>query len=49
MDCAVNTIFFVLPWHMAVAVWNAAALRAAETCGIPAPPITAVLYNPYCW
>ena len=46
MDCAVCTIFFVLPWHIAVAAWYGALYSAAETYAIPAPPISAALYNP---
>ena len=49
MDCAVCTIFFVLPWHIAVAAWYGALYSAAETYAIPAPPISAALYNPYSW
>ena len=49
MDCAVCTIFFVLPWHIAVAAWYGALYSAAETYAIPAPPIGAALYNPYSW
>ena len=49
MDCAVCTIFFVLPWHIAVAAWYGALYSAAENYAIPAPPISAALYNPYSW
>ena len=49
MDCAVCTIFFILPWHIAVAAWYGALYSAAETYGIQAPPISAALYNPYSW
>ena len=49
MDCAVCTIFFVLPWHIAVAAWYGALYSAAEPYAIPAPPISAALYNPYSW
>ncbi|MEA1961733.1 MAG: Na+/H+ antiporter NhaC family protein [Bacillota bacterium] len=49
MDCAVCTIFFMLPWHIAVVVWHSAVLNAAEAYNIVFPPITAALYNPYSW
>ncbi|MEG2172628.1 MAG: Na+/H+ antiporter NhaC family protein [Desulfovibrionaceae bacterium] len=49
MDCAVCTIFFTLPWHIAVAAWYGALYSAAETYGIPAPPVSSALYNPYSW
>ena len=49
MDCAVCTIFFILPWHIAVAAWHGALGSAAESYGIAAPPISAALYNPYSW
>ncbi len=49
MDCAVCTIFFTLPWHIAVAAWYGALYSAAESYGIAAPPISAALYNPYSW
>jgi Na+/H+ antiporter NhaC len=29
MDCAVCTIFFILPWHIVVAAWYAAVISAA--------------------
>ncbi|MCG8471184.1 MAG: hypothetical protein MI742_04940 [Desulfobacterales bacterium] len=47
MDCAVCTVFFMLPWHIVVAVWYAAVVSSAEAFGITAPPITTALYNPY--
>lgn len=49
MDCAVCSIFFTLPWHIAVAAWYGALYSAAEGYGIPAPGISAALYNPYSW
>ncbi len=49
MDCAVCTVFFILPWHIVVATWYAAIVSASENFGIIAPPITAALYNPYSW
>ncbi|MBQ5728534.1 MAG: sodium:proton antiporter, partial [Mailhella sp.] len=49
MDCAVCTIFFILPWHIAVAAWYGAIFSAAETYKIAAPSISAALMNPYSW
>jgi len=49
MDCAVCTIFFILPWHIVVAAWYGAVVSASETFGLTAPPITAALHNPYSW
>lgn len=49
MDCAVCTIFFILPWHIVVAAWYAAVVSAAESFGLAAPSISAALYNPYSW
>lgn len=49
MDCAVCTLFFTLPWHIAVVVWHTAVSGAAEAYNIVAPSITAALYNPYSW
>ena len=37
MDCAVCSLFFTLPWHIAVAAWYGALYSAAEGYGIPAP------------
>ncbi len=49
MDCAVCTIFFILPWHIAVAVWYSALVTASNTYGLTPPPISAALINPYSW
>ncbi|WP_458400654.1 Na+/H+ antiporter NhaC family protein [Mailhella sp.] len=49
MDCAVCTIFFILPWHIAVAAWYSAIFSAAEAYKIAAPSISAALMNPYSW
>lgn len=49
MDCAVCTVFFMLPWHIVVAAWYAAVVSAGEAYGISVPPISAALYNPYSW
>ncbi len=49
MDCAVCTVFFILPWHIVVAAWYAAIVSAANNYDIIAPPISSALYNPYSW
>lgn len=49
MDCAVCTLFFTLPWHIAVVVWHTAVVTSAEAYNIVAPSITSALYNPYSW
>ena len=49
MDCAVCSIFFTLPWHIAVAAWYGALYSAAEGYGISAPGISSALFNPYSW
>lgn len=49
MDCAVCTIFFILPWHIVVAAWYAALVSSADTYGLSAPSISTALYNPYSW
>ena len=49
MDCAVCTVFFILPWHIAVAAWYTAIHTAATEYGIVAPSISVALYNPYSW
>ena len=49
MDCAVCSIFYMLPWHLAVMVWYAAITSAAEAYSIAAPGIHIAFYNPYPW
>ena len=49
MDCAVCTLFFTLPWHIAVIVWYGAVESAAKLYNIPAPSVWVALYNPYSW
>ncbi|NLT96101.1 MAG: sodium:proton antiporter, partial [Clostridia bacterium] len=49
MDCAVCTIFFILPWHIAVISWYGALTSAAETWNIALPSIWSAVYNPYTW
>lgn len=49
MDCAVCTLFFTLPWHIAVATWYSQVVNAAQQYNITAPPVSVALYNPYSW
>lgn len=49
MDCSVCTLFFMLPWHIAVIVWYGALTTASQTWNIVLPSITSAFMNPYCW
>jgi Na+/H+ antiporter NhaC len=49
MDCAVCTIFYMLPWHVAVIVWHGALLDACEIYSLDAPSIIYATLNPYAW
>ena len=49
MDCAGCTIFFILPWHIAVAAWYGALVSAAQAWNIPVPSVATALLNPYSW
>lgn len=49
MDCAVCTIFFTLPWHIAVIVWYGTLASAAQSWQLPLPSIGAAAMNPYSW
>lgn len=49
MDCAVCTIFYTMPWHIAVVVWYSTISSTAGDWGIPAPSIAAAFINPYSW
>lgn len=49
MDCAVCSLFFTMPWHIAVVVWYTTLTTAADAYGIFAPSITSAFYNPYSW
>lgn len=49
MDCAVCTIFYTMPWHIAVVVWYSTISSAAGEWGIIAPSIAAAFINPYSW
>src|SRR5665647_1159253 len=47
MDCAVCTIFFILPWHIAVIVWYSTMAAAAQSFNLPLPSIWSAFLNPY--
>ena len=49
MDCAVCTVFYMLPWHNAVIVWFATITTVAADLDLPAPSIGAAFLNPYAW
>ena len=49
MDCAVCSVFFILPWHIAVIVWYGAMAAAAQTFNLPLPSIWSAFLNPYNW
>ncbi len=49
MDCAVCTVFFTLPWHIAVVSWYGAVVTAAQEWNLVAPNIGAAALNPYSW
>ncbi|SHK85628.1 Na+/H+ antiporter NhaC family protein [Desulforamulus aeronauticus] len=49
MDCAVCTLFFMLPWHICVVAWYGALVSAAQANNIVAPSISAAFLNPYSW
>ena len=49
LDCAVCTVFYMLPWHNAVIVWFATITTVAADLDLPAPSIGAAFLNPYAW
>ena len=49
MDCAVCTVFYLLPWHLAVMVWHRQIEKAALDNNMEVPDISIALYNPYSW
>jgi Na+/H+ antiporter NhaC len=49
MDCAVCTIFFTIPWHIAVIVWYGTLTTASQTWNLPLPSIATAALNPYTW
>ena len=49
MDCSVCTLFYTIPWHIAVVVWYGAVQSAADAFQLPELPVTASFMNPYSW
>lgn len=49
MDCAVCTIFYTIPWAIAVVVWYGAVQSSAELFQIPGLPFGTSFLNPYSW
>ncbi|MFW6140626.1 MAG: Na+/H+ antiporter NhaC family protein [Acidobacteriota bacterium] len=49
MDCAVCSLFYTLPWHIAVVVWYGALQSATESFQLPTLPISISFLNPYSW
>lgn len=49
MDCSVCTIFFTMPWHIAVIVWYGALASSSQAFNLPLPSIWSALMNPYNW
>jgi len=49
MDCAANTVFYMLPWHNAVIIWFATIVATAAQYDLPEPSIAAAFLNPYAW
>ncbi|MED5294269.1 MAG: Na+/H+ antiporter NhaC family protein [Pseudomonadota bacterium] len=49
MDCAVCTVFFLLPWHIVVAVWQEVIAATAVQNGVAVPSAFASFFTPYPW
>ena len=49
MDCAANTVFYMLPWHNAVIIWYATLVTTAASYDLPLPSIASAFLNPYAW
>lgn len=49
MDCAANTVFYMLPWHNAVIIWFATILATASQYNLPVVSIASAALNPYAW
>ena len=49
MDCAVCSLFYTIPWHIAVMVWYEAVQSAANVFDIRIIPFGASFLNPYSW
>lgn len=49
MDCAANTVFYMLPWHNAVIIWYATLVTTSAKYSLFLPSITSAFLNPYAW
>ncbi|WP_192035973.1 Na+/H+ antiporter NhaC family protein [Halomonas sp. YLGW01] len=49
MDCAVCTVFFLLPWHIVVAVWQEVIASTAIQNQVAQPSPFASFMTPYPW
>ncbi|MFC7404593.1 Na+/H+ antiporter NhaC family protein [Georgenia alba] len=49
LDCAVCTVFYMLPWHNAVIVWFGVVVAAAAEYDLDVPSIWSAGLNPYAW
>lgn len=49
MDCAANTVFYMLPWHNAVIIWYATLVATSAQYALPLPSIASAFLNPYAW
>lgn len=49
MDCAANTVFYMLPWHNAVIIWYATMVATSAQYDLPLPSIASAFLNPYAW
>lgn len=49
MDCSVCSLFYTIPWHIAVVVWYGAVQTAADSFQLPGLPPGVSFLNPYSW
>ncbi|GAB3493428.1 Na+/H+ antiporter NhaC family protein [Flexivirga lutea] len=47
LDCAANTVFYMLPWHNAVIIWYATLVTTSKQYHLPLPSIASGFLNPY--
>lgn len=49
MSCAVNSLFYMIPWHIIVIVWYGVLTTAAQEWNLPLPSIGSAFIHPYGW
>ncbi|MEH7123075.1 Na+/H+ antiporter NhaC family protein [Bacillus sp. JJ1773] len=49
MDCAVCSIFYMIPWHIIVIVWYGVLTTASQEWNLPLPSIGSAFLHPYGW